>query len=104
MLVQHGERETRAEIRAAFADPFKEPQVLGEAAERYVRAVVGRRLRVAVAFGQRLHRAAERRARLVERHVLAGIDELERGGKTGEAAAHDGDGHASSPRATTASF
>ena len=79
-------------------------EVLREAAERDVLAVVGRRLRVALARGQRLHRAAERRPRLVERDVGAGVDEVERGGEPGEPAADDGDPHASSPRATIASF
>ena len=54
--------------------------------------------------GQRLHSAAERRARLVDGDVDARIDEVERSCEAREPAAHDGDLHRSRPRATTASF
>ena len=56
-------------------------------------AVVGRGRRVALALGQRLHRAAERRPRLVQHDLVAGVDQLERGGETREPAADDGDLH-----------
>ena len=79
-LGDHRQREPRAQIRAALADAIEEAQVLGEATERDVLPVVGRRLGIAVARRQRLHCAAERRARLVHGHVDACIDELERGG------------------------
>ena len=71
VLGDHRQREPRAQIRAAFADAVEEAEVLGEAAERDVLAVVGRRRGIAFALRQRLHRAAERRARLVQRHVGA---------------------------------
>ena len=67
-------------------------------------AVVGRRLGVALAFRQRLDGAAERRPGLVHCHLDARVDELERRGKARQPAAHDGDLHRSSPRATTASL
>ena len=63
-------------------------------------AVVGRRVGVALALGQRLHRAAERRPRLEQRHLVAGVDELERGGEPREAAAdHDRPHRAATARA-----
>ena len=104
VLGEHRQREPRAQIRTALADAVEEAEVLGEAAERDVLPVVGRRLGIAVALRQRLHGAAERRARLVHGHVDAGVDELERGGEAREPAADDRDLHRSSPRATTASF
>ena len=104
VLGDHRQREARAQHRAALADPVEEAQVLREAAERDVLAVVGRRLGIAVARGQRLHGAAERRPRLVERHLRAGVDEVERRRQPCEAAPHDRDPHRTSPRATTASF
>ena len=78
---------------AALADPVEEGEVFREAAERDVLAVVGRRRWVAVPLGQRLHGAAERRARLVERDAVARVRELERRRETGEAAADDGRSH-----------
>ena len=54
-------------------------------------AVVGRRRRVALALGQRLDGAAERRPRLVEDDLVAGVGQLERRGEAGEPAADDGD-------------
>ena len=92
VLGEHRQREPRAQIRAALADAVEEAEVLGEAAERDVLAVVGRRLRIALALRQRLHRAAERRPRLVQRHVDACVDEVERRGRP------------ASPPPTTATF
>ena len=100
----HGQPEPRAEVRAALPDAVEEAEVFGEAAERDVLAVVRRRLRVSVARGQRLHRAAERRARLVENDLSPCIDELERRGEAREPAADDRDLQRKTPRATTASF
>ena len=71
-------------------------EVLRAAAERDVLAVVGRRRRVALALGQRLHRAAERRPRLEEGHLVAGVGEVERRGEPGQAAADDHGPHAAS--------
>ncbi len=82
-------------------------------------AVVRRRLRVALALRQRLHGAAERRARLEQRHLGARVDEVERRREAGEAAPDDRRPYrhplgapaecaalrgAKSPLATTASF
>ena len=52
-------------------------------------AVVGRRLRVVLALGKCLHRAAEGRPRLVNRHLDAGVEQVESGGEPREPAAHD---------------
>ena len=67
-------------------------------------AVVRRRIGIALPFRQRLHRAAERRPRLVDRHVVAAVDEVERSRESGQTAADDRGLHRQSPRATTASF
>ena len=58
-LVDHGqlERPTSDVVRAA--DPLEEAEILGEAAERDVLAVVRGRIGIALALGQRLHLAAE---------------------------------------------
>ena len=96
VLVDH--RQARA-ARAGARPPCRSARgtaVLLEAAERDVLAVVGRRRRVALALGQRLHGAAERRPRLVQHDLVAGVDELERGREAGEPAADDRD----LPRAT----
>ena len=65
-------------------------------------AVVGRRGRIALTLGQRLHRAAERRPRLVERDRVALVGELERGREAGEPASDDSRLHLSSPPADDA--
>ncbi len=103
-LVDHRQPEPRAEVRASLPDPVEEAEVLGEAAERDVLAVVRRRLGIAVARGQRLDGPAERRPRLVEDDLLPRVDELERCSEPRQPAAHDRDSHRSSPFATTASF
>ena len=102
----HGQREPRAQVRAALADALEEAEVLGEAAERDVLAVVRRRLGIAVALRQRLHRAAERRPRLVQRHVCARVHEVERGGEARRARRRRPrpSSRSEAPRATTASF
>ena len=100
----HRQGEPRAQDEPRFADAVEEAQVLREAAERDVLAVVRRRLRVALALRQRLHGAAQRRPRLEQRHLRARVDEVERGREPGEAASDDRRPHRSSPRATTASF
>ncbi len=102
--VEHGQGEPHAQVRAALADPLEEAQVLGEAAERDVLAVVGRRLRIALAVGQRLDGAAERRPSLVDGDGMPGVDQVERRGQPRQAAADDRDLHGRSPRATTASL
>ena len=67
-------------------------------------AVVGRRLGVALAVGQCLHGATERRPSLVHSHGMARVDEVERRGEAREASADNRDLHGRSPRATTASL
>src|SRR4029453_298057 len=67
-------------------------------AQRDVVAVVGRRARIALALGQGLNCATERRSRFGELHVVALARELERGRKAGEPATDDRDPHS----ATTA--
>ncbi len=67
-------------------------------------AVVGRRLGIALALGERLDGTAERRPRLVHRHGVARVDEVERRGEPREATADHRDLHGRSPRATTASL
>ena len=104
VLGDHRQVERPAAHAGGRADPLQERQVLREAAERDVLAVVGRRVRVSLASRQRLHRAAERRPRLVERDVGAAVDEVERGREPGQPASDHRDHHASSPRATIASF
>ncbi len=98
------QREPLPQHGSAFAHPVEEAQVLREAAERDVLAVVRRRLGIAVARGQRLHRSAERRPRFVERHVDVRVHEIERSREAREPAADDCHLHRTSPRATTASF
>ena len=104
VLRDHGQLEPEPAVGAALADAVEETQVLREAAERDVLAVVGRWGRIALALGQRLHRAAERRPRLVERDRVALVGELERGRETGEAASDDSRLHLSNPPATMRSF
>ena len=91
VLVDHGQRERLAPERLALADPLDEAPVLREATERDVLAVVGRRRRVALALGQRLDGAPERRSRLVEDDLVAGVRQFQRRGQAGEPAADDGD-------------
>ena len=98
------QREAPAHVRRALADAVEECEVLGEASERDVLAVVGRGFRIPVARGQRLHGAAERRARLVHGHLCARVDEVEPSGQPGETAADHRHLHRTSSRATTASF
>ena len=63
--------------------------VLRARSQRHVLAVVGRRVGVSVAHGQRLYCAAERGARLEQRDGRSSIDELEGSGEPGEAASDD---------------
>src|SRR5262245_36130996 len=91
MLVDHRQREWLAAEGVTLPDPGEEPRVSLEAAERDVLAVVRRRGRVLPSFGQRLHRAAERRPRLVQDDLVARVDELERGRQPGEPPADDRD-------------
>ena len=68
-------------------------------------AVVGRRLRVSVALGERLHRTAQRRPRLVERDGVALVGELQRGREPREPASDDGEVHGRiAPAPTIRSF
>ncbi len=67
-------------------------------------AVIRRRLRVALAFGQGLDGSAERRSRFEHGHVGARVDEVECRGEPRETASDDDRLHRTSPFATTASF
>ena len=104
ILGEHRQGESLPDVGPGFADPVEKAEVLREAAERDVLAVVGRRIRIALALRQRLYRATERRTSLVERHVDACVDEVERRGETGQSAADNGSPHRTRPRATTASL
>jgi len=89
-FVDHSQLERYPLDLVSAADPLEERQIVREAAERDVLAVVGRRLGIALPLGQRLHLAAEGRPGLEQRHVVAGVGELERRSESGEAAAdHD---------------
>ncbi len=98
VLGDHRQRQALAPVGGAAPDALQEREVLGAAAQRDVLAVVGRRIGVALALGQRLHGAAERRPRLEQRHLMSAVCELERGGEPGKAAADDDRPH----RAATA--
>ncbi len=52
-------------------------------------AVVRRRVGVALAGGERLHRAPERRARLDDGDLVARVGQVERRGEPGQATADD---------------
>ena len=94
LLGDHRQREPLPQIRLALAHAVEKAQVLGEAPERDVLTVVGRRVGISVALRQRLHRASERRSGLVQGHLDPGVEQLERGGEPREPAADDGDLHA----------
>ena len=98
VLGDYRERERLPPDRPGLAHALEEAEVLGAAAERDVLAVVGRRIRVALAHRQGLHRAAEGRPRLEDGDVVAGFGEVERGREAGKASAHDDSFH----RAATA--
>ena len=66
--------------------------------------VVGRRRRIALARGKRLHRAAEGRPRFQQRYVVSGVEQLERGRAARKASAHDRRLHRRSPPPTIRSF
>jgi hypothetical protein len=104
MLVDHAQPERTPGDVTGAADPLEEKQVLGEAAERDVLAVVRRRLGIAPAARQRLNPAAQRRPRLEQGHLVAGVDELERRREPGEAAPDDRRLHRASAAPTTRSF
>src|SRR5438132_10730372 len=104
VVAEHREPEPRAQDRASLADPPEEAEVLGEAAERDVLAVVGRRLRVALPPRQGLHRASEGRPRLVERHLVPGVRELEGRTQPREPSSYDGDPHLRSAAPKVRSF
>ena len=91
-----GSRRTDARL----PDPREEAEVLGAAPERDVLAVVRRRVGVALARGQRLHRAPERRARLEDGDVVARVGQVERGGEPGQAAADDDSLHSAATART----
>ena len=102
VLVDHGQLEPQAPDRARLPDPLEEAQILGEAAEGDVLAVVGRRRRVAVSLRQGLDGSAECRARLEQGHVGAGVEAVERGGEPGQATPDHRHSHVLTvPRATT---
>ena len=67
-------------------------------------AVVGWWIRIALTARQRLHLAADGRARLVDDDVVPGVDELERGGEAREPAADDCRPHLRRPSPTILSF
>ena len=104
LLVDHRQYQRTPLVRGALADPVEEGQVLREAPERDVLPVVGRRRGIALAFGQRLHCATERRPRLVQRHLVARVDKIERSRQPGEAAADDCGPHRRRPSPTIRSF
>ena len=104
LLVEHRELEGTPVERSGRAGEPEELLPGGEAAEADVLAVVGRRRRVALPLRQRLHRAAERRARLEQRHLLARPDQTERGRETGEPAADHDAPHRRRPPPTMRSF
>src|SRR5262249_16331992 len=103
-LVDHGQLERQPLHLSGAADPFEEREVLGEAAERDVLAVVGWWLRIAFTLGQRLHLAAERRPCLVKGHFVAAVHELPRGSGPGQAAPDYRGPHRASAAPTTRSF
>jgi len=85
-LVDHGQLERQPPDVVAAPDPLEELQILGEAAERDVLAVVRRRLGITLPLRQRLHLAAKSRPGLEQGHVMAGVDELQRRREPGQAA------------------
>jgi hypothetical protein len=103
VLVVDGQDEPSTHVRGAFTDAIEEPEVLAEAAEGDVLAVVRRRGRVALPLRQRLHRTAEGRPRLVHGHVVTGVDELQCSRQSRQTAADDRRLH-QSPRPTMRSF
>ena len=100
-----GRSSERRRYDSTLADALEEAEVLGEAAERDVLAVVGRRRGVALALGKRLDGAAERRPRLVERDGVTLVGELERRSQAGQTASDNGDVHGRmTPAPTMRSF
>src|SRR4051812_3770020 len=96
-LVDHRQSQLLAPDRFALPDSPEEALPLGEAAEADVLAVVRRRWRVSFSRGERLHRAAEGRPRLVENDLVAPVDQLEGGGEARETAADDRHPHRNEP-------
>ena len=103
-LVDHRQREPDPPHRRRLTGERDELRPRGEAGERDVLAVVGRRRGVALPLGQRLHRAAEGRPRLEHGHLVALLAEPECGREAREAAAYHDDSHRSSPPPTIASL
>src|SRR5918996_1096780 len=73
-----GQGEPAAPDGLRLPDVLEEAEVLREAAQRDVLAVVGRRVRIALAPGERLDGAAERWPRLHHGDLVASAHELER--------------------------
>ena len=103
-LVYDGKAKAQTAYRPRLADPLEEREVLGEAAEGDVLPVVGRRRRIAVALGKRLHGAAERRPGFQQGDVVPRVQQLERRRAAREAAADDHRLHRRSPAPTIRSF
>jgi hypothetical protein len=103
-LVNDRQAQRLAPKPCFFANPADEPPIRMEAAERDVLAVVRRRIGIALSLGQRLHRAAERGPGLVHRHLVTRVDEVERGGESGEPATHHRNLHLRSPVPTILIF
>jgi len=104
LLVDHRELERQPFDLAGTAHPLEEAQILVETAESDVLAVVGRRLRVALALGERLHLAAECWTSLEQPHIVAGIRQVERGREAGETATNHNNLHRASAAPTTRSL
>jgi len=103
-LVDHGQLEGHSLDIPGAADPLEEIQIVREAAERDVLAVVRRGLGVALPLGQGLHLAPERRPGFEERDVMPRVDKLERRREAGQAAADHRRPHLASAAPTTRSF
>ena len=96
--------EPRPQIGTPFADALEKAEVLGETAERDVLTVVRGRLRIAIPRRERLHRAAERRARLVQDDLVPGVDQLERRRQPRQPRSDDRDSHRMNPAPTIRSL
>ena len=91
-FAQHGDAQPRLDRDEVLgAEPGEEAAIRGAAAQEDVLAVVD----PVVLAADRERRAAEARARFVQRDGRAGVGELERGGDAREPAADDGDTRAS---------
>src|SRR5919197_1868193 len=102
--VDHGQREPRAPHGGRLTDLVEECEVLAEAAERDVLAVVGRRLRIVFTLRKRLHGAAQSRTRLEQRDVVTVLQQLERRSEARQTTSDDNRLQRRSPSPTMRSF